>query len=39
MTRSFDFSSRFAAFAASLLLASLTLAASVGPAFVSMPIA
>ncbi len=38
MTRSFEFS-RFAAFAAALLFASLSLAASIGPAFVSMPIA
>jgi hypothetical protein len=39
MTRSYDLSTRLAAFAAALLFASLSLVATVGPAFPSYPLA
>jgi hypothetical protein len=39
MTRSYDISTRLAAFAASLLFASLSLIATVGPAVPSFPFA
>jgi hypothetical protein len=39
MTRSHDLSTRFAAFAASLLFASISLIATVGPAVPSFPLA
>ena len=39
MTRSYDISTRLAAFAASLLFATISLVATVGPAFPSYPIA
>jgi hypothetical protein len=39
MTRNDDLTTRFAAFAAAMLLATMSLAASVGPAFVNLPVA
>jgi hypothetical protein len=39
MTRSYDISTRIAAFAAALLFASLSLIATVGPAVSSFPLA
>jgi hypothetical protein len=39
MTRTTDFTARLAAFAGALLLATLSLAASVGPAITSLPLA
>lgn len=39
MTRTNDLTARFIAFAGALLLASISLAASVGPAMINLPIA
>lgn len=39
MTRNSELSTRFAAFAAALVLASISLVASVGPSFAALPIA
>lgn len=39
MTRTTELTARFAAFASALLLATISLAASVGPAMTNLPIA